>query len=72
MTLTFDIRSLDINHVTSRYEMQLFTIYEENCLSGLGEVREHTHTKTDRQTYRVVTSINNIDLINNIDSLVLH
>ena len=59
VTLTFDIRSWDINEVTPRYKMKLFPTYEGNRPSGLGGDNEHTY----RQTNRGTTSINNIDNI---------
>ena len=35
VTLTFDIKSCNINQVTPRYKMQLFPKYEANWPSGL-------------------------------------
>ena len=59
VTLTFDIRSWDINQVTPRYKMKLFPTYEGNRPSGLGG--DSGHTYTHRHTNRGATSINNID-----------
>ena len=50
MTLTFNIRSCDMNQVTSRYKMTLFPTYEGNRPNGLGGDSGQTHKQTDKQT----------------------
>ena len=62
MTLTFDMRSSDVNQDTPRYIRQLIPKYEWNPSMGLGGDSEHTNKQTDRQTNRGATGINNIDM----------
>ena len=47
VTLTFDLRSWNVDYTRSGYELNIFTENEVNPFKDIGGVREQTNTHTD-------------------------
>ena len=50
MTLTFDLRSWNIDKDIPRYNNNMIPKNKVSPTTGLGGVREHTNTQTNKQT----------------------